>query len=84
VSTNSDTMEVAVGGDDSKVHIYALSGTSLDLKYELEHLGAVTNCAYSPDKKYLVACDVNRKVILYGLPEYKVIFWVFTSATLTT
>jgi WD repeat-containing protein 1 (actin-interacting protein 1) len=65
-------MEVAVGGDNSKVHIYQLTGTSLELKRELEHLGSVTNCAFSPDMKYLVACDVNRKVILYGLPDYKV------------
>jgi WD repeat-containing protein 1 (actin-interacting protein 1) len=72
VATNSDSMEVAVGGDDSKVHIYKLTGTTMELKQELEHLGAVTNCAYSPDMKYLVACDVNRKVILYGLPDYKV------------
>ena len=39
---------------------------------ELEHLGTVTDAAYSPDNKYLVACDTNRKVILYTVPEYKV------------
>lgn len=39
---------------------------------ELQHLGPVTDVAYSPDSKYLVACDTNRKVVLYTCPEYKV------------
>lgn len=65
-------MDVAVAGDDSKVHIYSLSGTSLNAKTEIVHLGPVTDCAYSPDRKYLVACDANRKVILYTVDEYKV------------
>jgi WD repeat-containing protein 1 (actin-interacting protein 1) len=72
VSINAETREVAVGGDDNKIHIYSLNGAQLELKSELEHLGAITDCAYSPDNKYLVACDSNRKVILYECSEYKV------------
>nr|CAD7446755.1 unnamed protein product [Timema bartmani] len=72
VSFNKDHLEVAVGGSvDNKVHIYTLSGTSLVPKQELEHLGPLTDCAYSPDNKFLVACDANRKVILYQLPDYQ-------------
>ena len=71
VSINAETCEVAVGGDDNKIHIYSLIGAQLDLKMELEHLGAITDCAYSPDNKFLVACDSNRKVVLYAVPEYK-------------
>lgn len=71
VSVNPDTMEVAVAGDDSKVHIYSLAGTTLNPKTEIVHLGPVTDCAYSPDRKYLVACDANRKVILTSVEEYK-------------
>jgi hypothetical protein len=48
-------------------------GSSLSPKTELEHLGPLTDCSYSPDSQYLVACDANRKVILYKLPEYQVI-----------
>lgn len=59
-------------GDDHKVHVYTLKGTSLEEKIELQHLGPVTDCAYSPDNKYLVACDANRKVILYAVEEYNV------------
>lgn len=72
VSVNADTLDVAVSGDDSKVHVYTLAGTSLTPKTEIVHLGPVTDCAYSPDNKYLVACDANRKVILYSVDEYKV------------
>jgi len=55
-----------------QVYIYELSDTTLTQKTELEHLGPVTDVSYSPDNKYLVACDANRKVILYAVPEYKV------------
>ena len=47
--------------------------SSLSPKTELEHLGPLTDCSYSPDSQYLVACDANRKVILYKLPDYEVI-----------
>lgn len=73
VAINSETRDVAVGGDDNKIHIYSLNGNSqLELKLDLEHLGAITDCSFSPDNKYLVACDSNRKVVLYGVEEYKV------------
>jgi len=72
VAINAETNEVAVGGDDNKIHVYALNGGQLELKIELEHLGAITDCSYSPNHKYLVACDSNRKVVLYSVPEYKV------------
>lgn len=80
LAANAEKLEIAVGGDDSKVHIYTLNGTSLSLKEELTHLGAVTDVAYSPDNQYLVASDANRKVILYQLPEYKV--WYHLKSTL--
>lgn len=67
---------MAVTGDDSKVHVYRLAGSELTPKTEIEHLGPVTDCAYSPDLKYLVASDANRKVILYSVADdYKVSDW---------
>lgn len=64
---------VAVGGTvDNKVHLFELQGTELQPLQELDHLGAVTDLAYSPDDNYLVACDAHRKVVLYTVPEYKV------------
>lgn len=77
VSVNAETMDVAVAGDDMKVHVYSLVGTQLQPKTEIVHLGAVTDCAYSPDLKYLVACDSNRKVILYSVADdYKVCIFI--------
>ncbi|KAG0710682.1 Actin-interacting protein 1 [Chionoecetes opilio] len=63
--------EVAVGGGDNLVHVYALSGNTLTERKTLEHLGPVTDLEYSPDGRYLVACDANRKVVVYSLPSYE-------------
>ncbi|KAI4472462.1 hypothetical protein M0802_016799 [Mischocyttarus mexicanus] len=72
VSINQDNANVAIGSTtDNKVYIYELVGTTLTQKTEVVHLGPVTDVAYSPDNKYLVACDANRKVVLYTVPEYK-------------
>lgn len=63
---------VAVGGTtDNKVHVYSIVGTNLSEKCTCDHLGAVTDCSFSPDGAYLVACDANRKVILYTVPEFQ-------------
>uniref|UniRef100_T1HL61 Anaphase-promoting complex subunit 4 WD40 domain-containing protein n=1 Tax=Rhodnius prolixus TaxID=13249 RepID=T1HL61_RHOPR len=53
------------------VHIYNLNGTTLSEKCVCEHLGQLTDCSFSPDGQYLVACDSNRKVILYKVPEFQ-------------
>ncbi|XP_060522216.1 actin-interacting protein 1 [Cylas formicarius] len=79
---------VAVGGTvDNKVHIYELDGDNLKLVQELDHLGPVTDVAYSPDDKYLVACDANRKVVLYATEDYKLANnkeWGFHNARVNT
>ncbi|KNC34623.1 Actin-interacting protein 1 [Lucilia cuprina] len=87
ITANPETLEIAVGGDDQKLRVYSLKGTSLELKCELEHLGAVTDCSYSPDNKYLVACDAHRKVVLYSVEEYKPAHnkeWGFHNAKVNT
>ncbi|XP_044740597.1 actin-interacting protein 1 [Chrysoperla carnea] len=67
ISTNGDV--AITGAGDNKVHIYTLAGSQLNLKKELEHLGPVTDCVYSTNGKLLVACDANRKVILYNAED---------------
>ncbi|CAL4141804.1 unnamed protein product, partial [Meganyctiphanes norvegica] len=62
--------EVAVGGADNKVHIYNFNGETFTEKKVLDHGGGVTDVSYSPDARYLVACDTYRKVIVYTLPDY--------------
>ncbi|XP_017052051.1 actin-interacting protein 1 [Drosophila ficusphila] len=87
IAVNADTSDVAVGGDDQKLHIYSLKGGVLEPKVELDHLGAVTDVSYSPDLKYLVACDAHRKVVLYSVEEYKPAHnkeWGFHSARVNT
>ncbi|KAL1122926.1 hypothetical protein AAG570_003251, partial [Ranatra chinensis] len=72
VSIHREEPFVAVGGAlDYKVHIYTLSGASLAEKTTCDHLGAITDCSFSPDGQYLVACDANRKVILYRVPDFQ-------------
>ncbi|EDV41310.1 uncharacterized protein Dana_GF23482 [Drosophila ananassae] len=87
IAVNADTHDVAVGGDDQKLHIYSLKAGVLEPKVELDHLGAVTDVSYSPDQKYLVACDAHRKVVLYSVEEYKPAHnkeWGFHSARVNT
>lgn len=80
--------DVAVGStSDNLVHIYKLNEYNLEPVTELQHLGPVIDCSYSPDDKYLVACDGNRKVILYAVPEYKFAHdkeWGFHNARVNT
>ncbi|XP_050355006.1 actin-interacting protein 1 [Nymphalis io] len=83
VTIDPKNKHVAVGGGDSKVHIYTLQGTTLSPLTELIHLGPITDARYSPDSSHLVACDANRKLILYTTDEYKLAHnreWGFHSA----
>lgn len=65
--------QVAVGGAmDSKVHVYQLENNQLIEVKVLDQLGPITDVCYSPDGKYLVTSDANRKVVLYGLPEFEI------------
>ncbi|CAG0885086.1 unnamed protein product [Cyprideis torosa] len=70
ISCSPKGPDVAVGGSDDKVHVYWLSGATLEPKTELQHLGAVTDVSYSPNGEFLAACDTHRKVVVYRLPEY--------------
>ncbi|XP_022815529.1 actin-interacting protein 1 [Spodoptera litura] len=71
VSIDTKSRHVAVGGADNKVHMYTLDVRTLTPGVTLDHLGPVTDVAFSPDSKYLVASDANRKLILYSTDEYK-------------
>ena len=53
--------DVAIGGTkDCKVHVYGLNDTCLSERITLDHRGAITDVAYSPDGTYLAASDQNR------------------------
>jgi len=38
---------------------------------ECKHGGSITDCAFSPDGQYLVACDTYRKLILYNTSDFE-------------
>ena len=47
---------------DKSVHIYEINGgNSITMKKKIMLSGPVTDVAYSPDGKYLVSADGNRK-----------------------
>ncbi|XP_013173534.1 PREDICTED: actin-interacting protein 1 [Papilio xuthus] len=70
VAIDPKLKHIAVGGGNSRVHIYSLDKRSLLPRSELTHLGTVTSLAYSPNSRYLVAADANRKLILYDVEGY--------------
>ena len=47
---------------DKSVHIYEINGgNSITMKKKIMLSGPVTDVSYSPDGKYLVSADGNRK-----------------------
>ena len=65
---------VRVCFQDQKIHLFNLSQDTLQESATFDHLGFVTDIKYSPDGALMAACDSNRKVLLYELPDYKVRF----------
>ncbi|KAG1651989.1 Actin-interacting protein 1 [Nymphon striatum] len=68
---------------DFTVHIYSLNGTELTEKKTMKQRGQITDIAYSPDGKYLVASDNSRRVVLYDTSSYEPAHtndWCFHSA----
>jgi WD repeat-containing protein 1 (actin-interacting protein 1) len=57
--------EIAVGGDDSKTHIYDVSGSTFTLKNTLESRSAISSVAYSPDGNFLAVGTSGRLIELY-------------------
>jgi len=73
VAIRPDLSEVAVGGADSKVYIYSLSGDTLSDSGRVLEIsqGEINDLKYSPDGAYLAAADANRKVVLYTTASYE-------------
>ncbi|KAG8195533.1 hypothetical protein JTE90_019521 [Oedothorax gibbosus] len=84
IAAHPTEADVAVGGaKDKKVHIFLLNGSNFSEKTTLEHTGAITDVAYSPNGAYLAASDANRKVVLYNALTYELCHnqdWCFHTA----
>ena len=81
-----DGSEVAAGGDDGKVRIFALEAGALREEAALEkHRGAVTALAYSPDGTMLASGDTNREAVVWarGSREVKMSRMVYHTSRIT-
>jgi len=79
---STDESEVAVGGDDKKIHVYKLSGDNLGAETELEgHLDTPTSLEYSPDGKYFASADKNRQVFVWQNHQRVISDWVYHTAS---
>jgi len=86
VAIDPSGMDVAVGGDDMKVHFYSIpSGTSTGLTIE-GNRGEITCLAYSPDNKYLAVGDSNSKILVFDPKNGTLLFdqWVFHSSRINS
>ena len=63
---------LAVGeAGGNKLRVFSFASGGLDLAKEVGLTGPINDAHYSPDQKYLVTGDSNRKVTLYNVPDYE-------------
>jgi len=83
IAISPDGKQVAVGGEDMNIHLYAVSGNNLTEDGVLKgHRGILTRLDYSPDGKWLTSADRNRDVMVFDVQkkELKQKDWVFHTA----
>jgi WD repeat-containing protein 1 (actin-interacting protein 1) len=86
VSVRPDGAEIAVGGDDNKTHIYAVSGGQLTAGPVVEGRSAVTSLAYSRTGTHLAIGDAGRQVDVYSTADWSAVVrgkWVFHTSKVT-
>jgi len=67
VALNKNGSQVAVGGADGKIRIYAVGASGLTLSRAQEgHRGPVTSISYSPDETKIVSSCKMRLVIVWN------------------
>lgn len=84
VAVSPDNSEVAVGGDDNKIHLFSVSGDNLSESKTLDgHRGTPNALNYSPDGKLLASVDQHRDIRVWDRSSGEAIVqgkWVFHSA----
>eukprot|EP01087_Luapelamoeba_hula_P020122 TRINITY_DN679_c0_g1_i1.p1 TRINITY_DN679_c0_g1~~TRINITY_DN679_c0_g1_i1.p1 ORF type:complete len:670 (+),score=128.35 TRINITY_DN679_c0_g1_i1:79-2088(+) len=79
---STDESELAVGGDDKKLHIYKLSGDNLGAETVLEgHLDTITTIDYAPDGHLIASADKNRRIIVWENKQPKIQDWIYHTAS---
>eukprot|EP00005_Dracoamoeba_jomungandri_P003105 CAMPEP_0174260676 /NCGR_PEP_ID=MMETSP0439-20130205/10241_1 /TAXON_ID=0 /ORGANISM="Stereomyxa ramosa, Strain Chinc5" /LENGTH=666 /DNA_ID=CAMNT_0015344971 /DNA_START=29 /DNA_END=2029 /DNA_ORIENTATION=+ len=80
--------ELAVGGDDNKVHIYSVSGSTLGTEAHTltNHRAPVTAVAYSDDGNFFASGDKTRYIKLWNAQDKSCLVdqrWVHHTAKIT-
>jgi len=75
VAVNPEGTVAAVGGgDDFKVHLYAISGNSLkEINVLSRHTRSVTCVSFSHDGKHLASADQKNEIILWNTKDWEII-----------
>lgn len=69
-----DGTEAIVGGQDGKLHIYSVTGDTLNEEAVLEkHRGAISVIRYSPDVSMFASGDVNREAVVWDRNSREVV-----------
>ncbi|KAG9306599.1 hypothetical protein G9A89_004796 [Geosiphon pyriformis] len=80
IAINHDDTEIAIGGEDAKIHLYKWENERLvEKNNELtSNRGPITTLAYSPDGTLLAAGDSLGKIYVYDSKsgEVKISTWV--------
>lgn len=88
IAISTDGEELAVGGDDNKIHIYTFneSDNSITLKTEITSASAISAVAYSPDGNFLAVGTNGRIIEVYERATWapKILGkWVFHTSKVT-
>ncbi|KAJ3335044.1 WD40 repeat-like protein, partial [Kappamyces sp. JEL0680] len=85
VAISTSGAELAVGGEDNKVHLYSLPDFSPKAVLEANR-GQITAISYSPDGKYIAVGDAQRMILAYDTAshEVKIDQWVFHSSRINS
>ena len=73
---------IAVGGDDSHLHVYSISSNSLSPQKDIhEPSSLITALAFSPDQSLLAVGCSNGKIIVYKCGDWTVVISRWSSHT---
>jgi WD40 repeat protein len=87
ITLSPDETEVAIGGEDCKIHIYKVAGNNLEAGKELDGIrGALSCLAYSPDGAHLASADASRNILVWdnASKTIKVQGWIFHAARINS
>mmetsp|Transcript_32060 Transcript_32060/g.43905 ORF Transcript_32060/g.43905 Transcript_32060/m.43905 type:complete len:598 (-) Transcript_32060:152-1945(-) len=74
VAVSMDSSIAVVGGEDSKVHVYSVSGDALKEVNVLDrHSRQVTSLAFSPDGKHLASGDQKNEIIVWDISNWSIV-----------